>query len=78
MLKIHSKKSGRLSVLCVQGRIVRGETDALRDAVLSQLDTSAIVLDLGRVSTIDARGLGVMLECARTLSRRELSSGSGT
>ena len=62
MLKVHSKKSGRLSVLCVQGRIVRGETDALWDAALSELDSGAIVLDLARVSTIDACGLGVMLE----------------
>jgi anti-anti-sigma factor len=62
MLKVHTKKSGNLSVVCVQGKIVRGETDVLRNAVLSELDATAVVLDLGRVSIIDAGGLGVMLE----------------
>ena len=65
MLKVHTKKSGNVTVLCVQGRIVRGETDALRNAVLSEADASAVVLDLGRVSIIDAGGLGLMLELRR-------------
>jgi anti-anti-sigma factor len=51
-----------VAVLCVQGRIVRGETEALRNAFLSQLYASAVVLDLAGVSTIDAGGLGLMLE----------------
>ena len=67
MLKVHTRKSGNVTVLCVQGRIVRGETDALRNAVLSGADASAMVLDLGRVSLIDAGGLGVMLELRRHL-----------
>lgn len=62
MLKVHTTKLGSLAVLCVDGKIVRGETDALRSAVLSQLDTSVVVLDLAHVNTIDAGGLGVMLE----------------
>src|ERR1700682_4488751 len=44
------------------GRMVRGETAALRTALDSQTDVRAVVLDLTRVSTIDAGGLGVMLE----------------
>jgi anti-sigma B factor antagonist len=67
MLRVHTKKSGSLSVLCVQGKIVRSETDALRNALLSELDATAVVLDLGRVSTIDAGGLGVMLELREQL-----------
>ena len=59
MLKVHAKKLGTVAILCLQGRMVRGETAALRNAVRSQ---SAVVLDLARVSTIDAGGLGVMLE----------------
>jgi anti-anti-sigma factor len=46
----------------VEGRIVRGETDALRDAVLAQADAGVVVLNLARVNAIDAGGLGVMLE----------------
>ena len=62
MLSIHTTKLGNVAVLFVQGQIVRGETDALRSIVLAQVDASAVVLDLAKVNTIDAGGLGVMLE----------------
>ena len=62
MLSIHTTKLGNVAVLFVQGQIVRGETDALRSTVLAQVDASAVVLDLAKVNTIDAGGLGVMLE----------------
>jgi anti-sigma B factor antagonist len=62
MLKVHTTRSGNVSVICVQGRIVRGEIEALRSAVLAASNASALVLDLGRVSLIDAGGLGIMLE----------------
>ena len=62
MLKVHTTKLGKVTVLYVQGKIVSGETELLRRAVLAQADASVIVLDLARVNTIDAGGLGVMLE----------------
>lgn len=62
MLKIHAKKLGAVMVLCLQGRVVTGETAPLRTAVNSQSEMSAVVLDLARVSMVDAGGLGVMLE----------------
>ena len=62
MLKIHVKKLGDVTILCLQGRIVRGETAVLRNAMNSQTEASAVVLDLGGVNTIDAHGLGVMLQ----------------
>ena len=62
MLKVHARKLGNVAMLCLQGRMVRGETAALRSAVDSQSGVSAVLLDLGRVSTIDAGGLSVMLE----------------
>ena len=71
MLKIHTRNSGNVVVLCVQGRIVHGETAPLRDAVNSQSRAGTLVLDLGRVSTIDASGLGLMLE----LRRQSLAKG---
>jgi anti-anti-sigma factor len=71
MLQIHTRKSGNVAVLCLDGKIVRGETDALRRAVLAQADVCLIVLDLARVNTVDAGGLGVMLELREhTESRR--------
>ena len=62
MLKVHARNLGNVAILCLQGRIVNGETAPLRNAVHSQSEVSAVVLDLGRVSAVDAGGLGVMLE----------------
>lgn len=62
MLKVHAKNLGTVVVLCLQGRIVNGETESLRSAVHSLPEVSAVILDLARVNTIDAGGLGVMLE----------------
>ena len=62
MLKVHITRLGNVAHLYVAGRIIRGETDALRDAVLAQADAGVVVVNLARVNTIDAGGLGVMLE----------------
>lgn len=65
MLKINTRNLGDAAVLCLQGRLISGETRALRDAVNAQANVKSVVLDLGRVTAIDARGLGVMLELRR-------------
>ena len=62
MLSVQTQRSGNVAKLCVQGRLVSGETDVLSDAVRSQLNSSVIVLDFAGVEMIDARGLGVLLE----------------
>ena len=62
MLKVHARNLGKVAFLCMQGRIVNGETETLRNAVRSQSNVSTVVLDLSEVSTVDAGGLGVMLE----------------
>jgi len=67
MLKVHIKNFGSVAILCLQGRIVSGETAALRKAVDSQSQVTAVVLDLTRVSTIDAHGLGVLLDLREQL-----------
>ena len=74
MLKVHTRNLGNVAFLCMQGQIVTGETETLRKAVHLQSEAqsdaqsgvSTVVLDLTQVSTIDAGGLGVMLEL-RTL-----------
>jgi anti-anti-sigma factor len=66
MLKVHARNLGNVAFLCMQGQIVTGETEILRNAVRcqseAQSDVSTVVLDLALVSTVDAGGLGVMLE----------------
>ena len=73
MLKVHVRNLGSVAMLCVQGRIVRGEIAPLRKAVSAQWGVSAVVLDLTRVSTIDARGLGVMLELRELIQSRGIA-----
>ena len=62
MLNVYAKKLGTVAVLCLQGQIVNGETEILRNAVQSVSEVGAVILDLARVTTIDAGGLGVMLQ----------------
>ena len=65
MLKIQAKNWGTVAVLSLQGQVVNGETEILRNAVhsLSEAlsEVSAIKLDFAWVTTVDAGGLGVML-----------------
>jgi anti-anti-sigma factor len=61
MLNIQTKKWGSVAVLGLQGQVVNGETEILRNELQSLSDVSAIKLDFARVTTVDAGGLGAML-----------------
>jgi anti-anti-sigma factor len=62
MLKVHAKKLNTVQVLSLEGQIVIGNTDTLRNAVQSAGDASEIILDLANVAIVDAHGLGVLLQ----------------
>jgi anti-anti-sigma factor len=62
MLKVQPRNSGTSVIFYLQGQIVNGETDILRNAVAFQPNVSAVILDLAGVSIVDAGGLGAMLE----------------
>ena len=59
MLKVHAKKSEAVTVLYLEGQIINGDTEALRSAAQPASD---IVLNLSKVTIVDAHGLGVLLE----------------
>jgi anti-anti-sigma factor len=61
MLKVQAKKLGTIAVLSLHGQIVNGESEILRSAVESTSGVSVIRLNLARVTTVDAGGLGVLL-----------------
>jgi anti-anti-sigma factor len=62
MLSISVERVGNTAVLYCSGRIVVGERfSALKEAVLCELDKSAIVVDLAGVDAIDAGGLGLLV-----------------
>ena len=62
MLRVNIKNLGNTAILCLRGRIVRGESEPLREAVSSQADVAVVELDLAGVNTIDASGLGLLLD----------------
>lgn len=72
MLKVHAKNLETVSVLYLQGQIVNGETEILRNAAHSISGKSAVILDLARVTTVDAHGVGVLLD----LRQQSLTNGT--
>ena len=60
MLKLHTKKSNDVTVLCLEGQIINGDTEILCGA--AQSARSDVILDLSNVSVVDAHGLGVLLQ----------------
>ncbi len=62
MLKVQPRNSGTAVIFYLQGQIVNGETDVLKNAVAFQPNVSAVILDLAGVNIIDAGGLGAILE----------------
>lgn len=62
MLRVNTKYFGTVAVLYLQGRIVNGDTLTLRNAIQSLAEATDVKLDLAGVTSVDAHGLGVMLE----------------
>jgi anti-sigma B factor antagonist len=62
MLKVHTKRLDAVEVLSLEGQIVTGETDVLRGVTELTTDLRDIILDLSNVTTVDAHGLGVLLQ----------------
>ena len=71
MLKVHGKKLETVAVLGLYGRIINGETEKLRQAVRDISGATAVILDLKGVTTVDAHGLGVLLD----LRQQTIASG---
>ena len=62
MLNVRIENSGNLTVLRFSGRLVFGEeVSCLFNGIISQKYGRAIVLNLARVSRIDASGLGILV-----------------
>ena len=71
MLKVHAKRLDAVEVLSLEGQIINGDTEVLRNVVPLAADTRELILDLSNVTTVDAHGLGVLLQL------RELSIARG-
>ena len=62
MLKVHARKSDSVEILCLEGQIINGDTEALRSAVELASGASDVILDFSNVTVVDAHGLGVLLQ----------------
>ncbi|HKV33356.1 MAG TPA: STAS domain-containing protein [Pyrinomonadaceae bacterium] len=62
MLKVHAKRLDAVEVLSLEGQIVNGQTELLRNVGPLADDTRELILDLSNVTTVDAHGLGVLLQ----------------
>ena len=66
MLSVMSENRGHAAILRCSGRIVAGEEAwTLYNTVISQQNKRVVVLDLTRVSRVDAGGLGVLASLER-------------
>ena len=72
MLNVNAKNLGKVAVISFEGEITTGQTRILRKAVEIMAPSQALILDLSRVTTIDAHGLGVMLELRQETQSRGL------
>ena len=70
MLNIRTQSLERITILCLQGRMVLGEMNPLRLAVHAQSNVDLVVLNFAHVSMIDASGLGILLELRQWSSER--------
>src|SRR5262245_35546760 len=72
-MKIVERLVGDVTILDVQGKIMIGEgDDALRDAVtrLAEAGKSKILLNLAEVPYVDSAGLGEIVRCYTTVSKK--------
>jgi anti-sigma B factor antagonist len=72
-MKIVERQVGDVVILDLHGKILIGEgDDALRDAVTRVVDTgkNKILLNLADVPYVDSAGLGEIVRCYTTVSRK--------
>ena len=72
MLKVEHKNPGTVSLLNLEGNLLIGETDSLRDVVHTLPANRSVILDLSHVNMIDAHGLGVLLQLREQAINRDM------
>jgi anti-anti-sigma factor len=72
MLNVNPQNLGIVSLLKLDGNILIGETDSLRDVVPTMPSSGSVILDLSRVTMVDAHGLGVLLQLREQATARDM------
>ncbi len=61
MLRVNLRNLGAVTVLSLQGQIITGETESLRNVFECLPPDGTVILDLQSVTLVDAGGLGMLL-----------------
>jgi anti-anti-sigma factor len=72
MLNVQRKNLGTVSLLNLDGNVVIGETETLRDVFQTLPPSSSVILDLSHVTLLDAHGLGVLLHLREQAQARDM------
>jgi anti-anti-sigma factor len=72
MLNVERRNLGTVSLLNLDGNVVIGETETLRDVVQTLPSASSVILDLSHVSLMDAHGMGVLLQLREQAQARNI------
>lgn len=62
MLNVQSRNLGNVSLLNLDGNVLIGETESLREIMQTLPPASGVILDLSHVTLVDAHGLGMLLQ----------------
>ena len=62
MLNVERKNLGTVSLLNLDGNVLIGATDTLRETMQTLPSSTSVILDLSHVALVDAHGLGVLLQ----------------
>ena len=65
MLAVRTERAGDVVIIKCTGRLVSGQENVLRNAVLAEKLTRIIVLDLTEVDSLDAGGLNLLVSLHR-------------
>ena len=72
MLNVQRKNLGTVSLLNLDGNVVIGETEKLRDVFQTLPASSSVILDLSHVRLLDEHGLGVLLHLREQAQGRDM------
>ena len=72
MLNVQRKNLGTVSLLNLDGNVVIGQTETLRDVFQTLPPSSSVILDLSHVTLLDAHGLGVLLHLREQAQARDM------
>ena len=66
-MKVDMRELGKVQMIVLQGRLVLGETEGLRDVMRKLLEAGQerIVIDLRKVPYMDSAGIGEMAACRK-------------